>query len=320
MPEASNGALAGAQESWTASPKSDTDREAWPDLVMEYSRRTLTFSSDVLIALSGIARIVHSKCHVDYVAGLWRDKLEAQLLWHSGSFDEGARRAKPYRAPSWSWASIEGNVILPRTYEYSWLSICIEILSVEITPTHGDIFGQLSSAKLFIRCEYLLRATIICDEPWKGIVRMAGRFLKCAFRFDSADDDISGEVYILPLGSSPDSLSNDGTLSGDASLSDDSSLPDQETVGLVLKAAETQGEYRRVATFTVPNIQDVAIHDQDSSYHDSVQIPTEQDNSPVDFFEVCKNPQYRASDAEYLPIAEEENESSRGNEGRIAII
>lgn len=179
------------------------------------------------------------------------------------------------------------------------------------------MFGQLSSAKLFLRCEYLFRATNISGDPCNGIVRIAGIFMKCVFRFDSLNDDISSEVYMLPLGTSHDySSCNDDTFSSDGSLSDKSSLPDQKMLGLVLKAAEAQGEYRRIAKFIIRNTRDVAIHPQDSSYHDLVQIAIEQDNSPVDFFELCKGSQCRANDAEFLPKVEEENESDRGNWGR----
>jgi hypothetical protein len=41
----------------------------------------MTFKSNRLIAISGLARLIHSKSKMDYLAGLWRKTLAFDLLW-----------------------------------------------------------------------------------------------------------------------------------------------------------------------------------------------------------------------------------------------
>ncbi|KAF5008988.1 hypothetical protein FDECE_4762 [Fusarium decemcellulare] len=70
--------------------------DAWCNITEEFSRRNLTFSGDKLPALAGIALEFSAAKSGDYVAGLWNDeRLRNHLAWC-------------YRAPSWSWASIDG--------------------------------------------------------------------------------------------------------------------------------------------------------------------------------------------------------------------
>jgi hypothetical protein len=76
----------------------------WQDAIREYGTRRLTMSSDKLPALSGIAQIFADRLGDEYVAGLWRKSLIDGLFWQG----VGVRRVSEYRAPSWSWASVDG--------------------------------------------------------------------------------------------------------------------------------------------------------------------------------------------------------------------
>jgi hypothetical protein len=72
----------------------------------------LTRSSDKLPALSRLAK--HFESYLPgstYMSGLWSDSLLEDLLWSSGAKKNGVH-AKPRkrRAPSWSWAAIDGDV------------------------------------------------------------------------------------------------------------------------------------------------------------------------------------------------------------------
>jgi len=100
----------------------------WINAVQRYSRCELTLESDKLVAISGIAKVLQEKYGDKYVAGLWRGTLleGGGLCW---AVDRGRRTAQTlqadglygrpwadsvrfstYRAPSWSWASVEGNI------------------------------------------------------------------------------------------------------------------------------------------------------------------------------------------------------------------
>ena len=96
----------------------------WDKIVLEYTRRKLTYESDKLVALSGLAKEVNreyggviSGRGVDYLAGIWSTAFTRGLLWSTKGVeaqpDHRPRRPKDYRAPSWSWASIEGPIAAP---------------------------------------------------------------------------------------------------------------------------------------------------------------------------------------------------------------
>jgi hypothetical protein len=81
----------------------------WPDIARLYSAANLTFGKDKLPALSGIARLYHNETGDQYLAGLWRTKIEEQLCWRRWSSKPSAERPL-WRAPSWSWTSIDEEV------------------------------------------------------------------------------------------------------------------------------------------------------------------------------------------------------------------
>jgi hypothetical protein len=85
----------------------------WFELVSAYTEGELTVATDKLIALSGIAEVVHTKAQIPYAAGLWSTVcLELGLLWRVRNPGE---KQSLYCAPSWSWASVNGRVdLLPR--------------------------------------------------------------------------------------------------------------------------------------------------------------------------------------------------------------
>jgi hypothetical protein len=85
----------------------------WKDVVKYYSRCALTKASDKFIALSGLAELVHDRLGGQdrYLAGLWESELAYTLLWMVD--DKSSRSSKmplTYRAPTWSWASVDAVV------------------------------------------------------------------------------------------------------------------------------------------------------------------------------------------------------------------
>lgn len=97
----------------------------WQELVEVYSAMDLSFGSDKLPALSGLASQVAGikRPGTRYLAGLWSDSLETDLLWITPSATEtrqpGATSDQTWRAPSWSWVSLEGTaVVFPLSTAY----------------------------------------------------------------------------------------------------------------------------------------------------------------------------------------------------------
>jgi len=89
----------------------------WRFLVEDYSRRRLTFISDKLFALAGIAYMVQFFWPGGglYLAGIWEAELQRQLFWQTlWTEKEGEREPRPRKRisefPSWSWMSWDGPV------------------------------------------------------------------------------------------------------------------------------------------------------------------------------------------------------------------
>lgn len=80
----------------------------WCRIITDYSGMKLTLASeDKFLAISGIAEVVAMQAKDEYVAGFLRSRLILQLCWYSL---EISRNADDWRAPSWSWAAIDGVV------------------------------------------------------------------------------------------------------------------------------------------------------------------------------------------------------------------
>jgi len=85
----------------------------WSSIIRYYSHRKLSVSSDIFPALEGLAREFNTRLNDTYLAGLWKRDLLRGLLWKVEGSKPGELplEATPYRAPSWSWASVFGGII-----------------------------------------------------------------------------------------------------------------------------------------------------------------------------------------------------------------
>lgn len=83
---------------------------SWSLIVELYTECALTFPEDKLVAISGVTQ-PFTQMLGEHLAGLWRYYLPFELLWNVDPHLGGvAVRPSEYRAPSWSWASVEGPV------------------------------------------------------------------------------------------------------------------------------------------------------------------------------------------------------------------
>ena len=80
-----------------------------------------------------------------YLAGLWEASLVLQLAWWS---DKTVIPSMGYRAPSWSWASIDGEVHLTGPEISDSVDPLVETLEVVIDLVGEDEFGQVQGGHL----------------------------------------------------------------------------------------------------------------------------------------------------------------------------
>lgn len=125
----------------------------WTDIIVKnYARRVLTYSSDRLAALSGIAKVLHSRYQCNYLAGLWETDLVDGLCWSVLPQDETAERLQEYIAPSWSWASVNGpGSWTPLLDKDSQNGLRAEIVQAHCTLKTNNPFGAVKDGRLAIR-------------------------------------------------------------------------------------------------------------------------------------------------------------------------
>lgn len=80
--------------------------ELWLGLLHHYSTLDLSYESDLLPALSGLAKLWESRGAGKYLAGFWEDYILESITWETTG-TRAHRRSKEYRAPSWSPFSLE---------------------------------------------------------------------------------------------------------------------------------------------------------------------------------------------------------------------
>ncbi|KAL2865283.1 HET domain-containing protein [Aspergillus lucknowensis] len=80
------------------------------DIVESYARLDIKVPSDRLPAISATAKIMSQNIQSEYLAGIWRATLMEGLLWYVRGRPSRPRPAmgeRDWRAPSWSWASVD---------------------------------------------------------------------------------------------------------------------------------------------------------------------------------------------------------------------
>ncbi|KAG6357392.1 hypothetical protein INS49_013269 [Diaporthe citri] len=112
---------------------------SWELTLELYTTRNLTNPHDKLPALAAIAQKHSQSTGAEYLAGLWKPTFRQDLLWKHhpglpliGVSDAGnPMRNNEYRAPSWSWAAVDGVISSEwtgrtlesnRAKEFKWLA------------------------------------------------------------------------------------------------------------------------------------------------------------------------------------------------------
>ncbi|KAI0769840.1 heterokaryon incompatibility protein-domain-containing protein [Fomes fomentarius] len=214
---------------------------AWENILRLYSRRTLTKPRDRLVAFSGIAEYFHGYwSQSTYIAGLWEHQLPGCLLWYkTGGKDLSPRPAK-YRAPTWSWAAVDGEISTQAVTHTG--AVCIVQRCSAVPKRDTNPFGEVTAGELTLNV--IIRRTVW--DPVEGeLYEMEGQPTGVPNEYRSEREEIGyvtadaveeaskskGEVYAAVVAQTTTTL-----------------------LGIVLIPSETLGDatYRRVGWFTAP--------------------------------------------------------------------
>jgi len=139
----------------------------WQFIVEQYCKASLSHTSDKLVAIAGIAKflqVLDPRQYDDYFAGLWRKDIEKQMLWtvREGPIREPVEnRPAYYRAPTWSWASIDGPVLF-RTISRNMprMRMGFKVTDIRVVPSTEDKLGKIEHGSLKSNCPPLKSARL----------------------------------------------------------------------------------------------------------------------------------------------------------------
>ncbi len=151
-------------------------RGGWLGHIQAYSARNLTHAGDKLPALSGLAALVASRTGDQYYAGLWRKHVLEDLCWRAYEAEEiwdgmdtsesvgfgwvyakeaivpqrseklcNVQVVTPSRAPSWSWAKLDGFV---RFVPLDFSRIRAEFMSCKVEVDGANRFGAVKGGRM----------------------------------------------------------------------------------------------------------------------------------------------------------------------------
>lgn len=172
----------------------------WRWLVGRYSNLNITYGKDVFPALAGLAQRWEVHGTDEYLAGLWRSSFIHGLLWSTDDWKIEGERPFPWRAPTWSWASV---IKTPISYGhgFSTAQVHADIVDVKCLSAGPDMKGEISSAHLILSAKHLRGGVFYLDKSENGEVESKVLFshFRCVLSIKTKDG-----LYSPSPGFSPD--------------------------------------------------------------------------------------------------------------------
>lgn len=244
-------------------------KHMWNAIVEQYTRCELTRAEDKLVALAGIVqrfgRVFKDECW----AGMWRKELPSSLLW--SVLGDGIRPLQ-YRAPSWSWASVDGPIKPPvRTSR-----VMAEVVSIK-PNRRPSLYGVGESANMVVKGhlykvnltpnkeaedtydltfgegtrKVTVLATLTIDAPLNGVDYTGFQGTRSIFCLDVAETEHEYQSRTARL----NKLSTNHLFRLFFRLELQFEIPQTAIEGLLLEptASGAPGQYRRIGVFQVGN-------------------------------------------------------------------
>jgi len=163
------------------SKRSEAVWEAWHRIVEQYSTRDLTVSDDKLPAISGIAAKIQAATESMYIAGLWQDNLASDLLWSTSAVqapDAQYFALDKYRAPTFSWASLNTAITYPcfDEEESQLLVPSIKLVSSSIKVAGLNPYGAVSEGSITVLGPtiHAILSSSQREDGWEYVLHIKG--------------------------------------------------------------------------------------------------------------------------------------------------
>lgn len=142
---------------------------AWWTVVVDYIKRSITSPADKLVACGAVAAEFGRVLSTEYLAGLWRDTLLHDMMWFKRPASANVARPAAYRAPSWSWAAVDGEVSHHEGFSDATVAAVAEVVKREVVLKDAALlFGEMTGGSLVLRA-----ALVPCkwgqDRPYDGL-------------------------------------------------------------------------------------------------------------------------------------------------------
>ena len=125
---------------------------SWISVVKAYMACQLSVPSDKMVALSAVAKAMRLILNDVYVVGMWRRSLKSELLWSlTKAGARSATRPHVYRAPSWSWMALDGQVYPGSLWYDNQAQWLFDVVDLQIKYSTNDDTGPVRDGWLQLR-------------------------------------------------------------------------------------------------------------------------------------------------------------------------
>lgn len=193
--------------SWSSQLERFTDK-SWSTLIQEFTKRNITRSSDRLPAITSVmTRIAETHVSRTPLWGMWRETLHTGIMWSvdgCGKYSglHACHVHPERRAPSWSWASVEGPVQYDNHELYTTGERTFHIL---------DLDAETDMLKIVV---HAIMVTIKCEIETESNGELSYHYSCMSVRERDAELDLGkpfGSPVRVDVALRPVSFNKDGT-------------------------------------------------------------------------------------------------------------
>jgi hypothetical protein len=150
--------------------------QRWYTCVNEFSKKKLTIGSDKLPAVAGMAKLMQGResRFEAYYAGIWEGDFVRGLLWRAQELG-GLSQPETYRAPSWSWAALDGAIRLDwQNLKYFDSRSFPLVTGIQVQYKRHCRYGEIDSA--WVRLKAPMCPAVYAGSPKRGGPEIIGPF------------------------------------------------------------------------------------------------------------------------------------------------